>query len=56
MFWEFTDPTFKGGLQKTNIQGGAWTVSQFKGGLGKKEGVGVFDRDGVNTPIHTVLI
>ena len=31
----------------------AWTVSQFKGGLGKKEG-GVFEEGGFDTPIHIV--
>ena len=40
-----------GDSQKNNIEGrlgdclkrGAWTVCRFKGGLGKKEGVGVFE-------------
>ena len=37
-----------GRVQKTNRKGGylkrgPWTVCQFKGGPGKKEGVGVFE-------------
>ena len=32
------------------LKGRAWTASRFKGGLGKKEGVGVFE--GVDTPMH----
>ena len=42
-------PTFKGGLTKNQyieedcLKGGTWTVCRFKrGGLGKKEGGGVF--------------
>ena len=31
----------------------AWIVSQFKGGLGKKEG-GDFEEGGFDTPIHIV--
>ena len=33
----------------------AWTVCRFKGGLGKKEEGGVFERE-FDTPIHTMLI
>ena len=35
------------------LKRGAWTVCQFKGGLGKKEGV-VLLRGGVDTPMHTM--
>ena len=36
--------------------GGAWTVCQFKGGLGKKEGGGVFEGGGGgDIPIHTMF-
>ena len=46
IFWGFTEKSnLRGGSQKTNIEGGglpkkgrAWTVCQFKGGLGKKGG------------------
>ena len=51
-----------GGFRQTNIYGGyclnrgrAWTVSRFKeGGLGKKEGDGVFEEWGVDTLMHTM--
>ena len=41
-----------------------WTVSRFKGGLGKKEGGSVFEREGgggvfegaVDTPMHNMFI
>ena len=37
---------------------GAWTVCRFKGGLGKKEGDGIFEGGGggVDTPMHTMLL
>ena len=35
------------------LKRGAWTVCKFKGGLGKKEGGGVFE-GGVDTPMHTM--
>ena len=36
--------------------GGAWSVSQFKGGVGKKEGVVVFLREGgCWYPMHTMV-
>ena len=35
------------GSRKTNIEGGAWIVGRFKGGLGKKEGVVCFRRWGL---------
>ena len=44
--------------QKTNIEGGlpekggAWTVCKFKGGLGKKEGDGVFEGGGWYPDAH----
>ena len=34
---------------------GAWTVCRFKGGIGKKEGGGVFER-GTDTPMHTMIL
>ena len=51
-----------GGFRQTSIYGGyclhrgrAWTVSRFKeGGLGKKEGDGVFEGWGVDTLMHTM--
>ena len=33
----------------------AWTVCQFKGGLGKNEG-GVFEGGGVDTPMRTMRV
>ena len=33
---------------------GAWRVWRFKGGLGKKEG-DVFEGEGVDTPMHTII-
>ena len=37
------------------LKRGAWTVCRFKeGGLGKKEGVGVFKGGGVDFPMHTM--
>ena len=38
-------------------KGGAWTVCRFNGGLGKKDGWGVFEGDrggGGDTPMHTM--
>ena len=55
-FWgSLKDPTFRGrgveGHEKPIYRGdclksGAWTVCWFKGGLGNKEGGGVFERGG----------
>ena len=45
----FTENQYRGGAY---LKRGAWTVCQFKGGLGKKEGL-VFLR-GVDTLIHTM--
>ena len=37
--------------------GGAWTLCQFKGGLARKRGGGVFEREGrLDIPIHTMEI
>ena len=40
-------------------KGGVWTVCRFKGGLGKKERVGLFfgggGGRGVDTPMHTMI-
>ena len=46
-------PNIEGGLPEK--RGGAWTVSRFEGGLGKKERL-VFLKGGrVDTPMHTML-
>ena len=39
LFLGFTKNQYRGGI----AQKGAWTVCRFKGGLGKKEGGGVFE-------------
>ena len=59
------NPSFRrGGSQKTDIEGGiakkkglrgAWAVCRFRGGLSKKEGGGVFEGRGVDTPMHTMI-
>ena len=36
-------------------RGRNWTVCRFKGGLGKKEGGGVFEGGGIDTLMHTML-
>ena len=36
------------------LKRGAWTVCQFKGGLGKKEGVMFLRGGGVDTPMRTM--
>ena len=59
---------FRKGSWKTNIQGGlpkkkkgggggggVWTISRFKGGIGKKMRV-VFLSWGVDTPMHTMKL
>ena len=57
------DPTFRGGSRETNIEGGLPKKGRFgqfaslKGGLGKKEGGGVFKGGrGVDSPMHTMNI
>ena len=43
---------YRGGIAK---RGGTWTVCRFKGGLSEKEGGIVFEREGVDTPMHAMM-
>ena len=62
-FWvSRKNPNFKGGgftrktvYIKDCLKREAWTVCRCKGGLGKKEGIGAFER-GINTPMHNMTL
>ena len=50
-----TKTQYMGGGELPKKGGGAWTISRFRGGLGKKDGV-VFLRGGVNMITELRLI